>query len=110
MTAGGAAQHFASGGFCSAARSRLLSDPGRLTIQTLLLRSVVMPETCPNSQLFGRSLGQSASTWNCGTPALGVCANAGVLASASSALAIVINLACIMWSSLLSSTCYATSY
>src|SRR5262249_52970703 len=35
-------------------------------------------------------------TWNCGTPALGLCANAGVLASASNAPAIVINLACIM--------------
>src|SRR6185369_10521154 len=96
MTAGGATQHFASGGFCSAARSRLVSESGRLTIQTLLLRSVVRPETWPSSQLFGRSLGQSASTWNCGTPALGVCASTGVLTNARRAPAIKTVPACIM--------------
>src|SRR5215467_3559146 len=91
-TGGGAAQHLASGGFCSAARSRLLSEPGRCTTQMLLLRSVVMPDTCPSSQLFGKSFGQSASTWNCGTPdlAAGFCAGASLPTSANSAPAITI--------------------
>src|SRR5262245_29007879 len=87
-TGGGATQHFACGGFSSAARSRLLSDPGRCTTQRLLLRSTVMPDTWPSSQLFGKSFGHSASTWYCGTPdfAAGFCASAGLAASAANAM------------------------
>src|SRR5580704_9195409 len=66
-TGGAATQHFDSGGLCSAARSRGLSDPGRWTIQTRSNRSTVMPATWPIIQLFGKGLGHSASTWNCGT-------------------------------------------
>src|SRR5262245_15864830 len=86
-TGGGATQHFASGGFCSAARSRLLSDPGRCPTQTLLERSTVSPDTWPSSQLFGKSLGQSASTWHGGTPAFpaGVCASVGLRTTAPNA-------------------------
>src|SRR3954454_8071653 len=68
-TGGAATQHLASGGFCSAARSRGVSEVGRCTTQIRSYLSVAMPETCPSSQLFGSGLGQNGSTWNCGTVA-----------------------------------------
>src|SRR6516225_12217983 len=60
-------QHLASGGDCSAARSRGVREDGRCTTETRSNRSVAMPETCPRIQLFGNGLGQNGSTWNAGT-------------------------------------------
>src|SRR5262245_6856550 len=82
MTGGAAAQHLASGGFCSAARSRGVSEPGRCTTQSRSYLSVAMPETCPRIQLLGNGFGQNGSTWNCGT---GVCADAMLATSATAA-------------------------
>src|SRR5262249_59688653 len=81
-TGGAATQHLASGGLCSAARSRGVSDAGRCTTQMRSYLSVAMPETCPSSQLFGSGFGQNGSTWNCGTA---VWAKAGPATSTSTA-------------------------
>ena len=86
-TGGAATQHLASGGFCSAARSRGVSEAGRCTTQMRSKRSVAMPETWPRIQLFGSGFGQNASTWNCGT--LSSAATGVVHASASSPAAIL---------------------
>src|SRR3981189_3318578 len=85
MSTGGAAmQHFASGGFCSAARSRGVSEPGRCTTQMRSYLSVAMPETCPSTQLFGSGFGQNGSTWNCGR-VVGFWASAQLLNSIAAA-------------------------
>src|SRR6516162_7598792 len=78
-TGGAAMQHLASGGFCSAARSRGVSESGRCTTQMRSYLSVAMPETWPRIQLLGSGLGQNGSTWNWGS---GVWADAALTVSA----------------------------
>src|SRR3977135_284124 len=92
-TGGAATQHLASGGFCSAARSRGVSEPGRCATQMRSYLSVAIPETCPRIQLLGSGLGQSGSTWNWGIAVWAAAAAAASPITAAPSHAIIVFMA-----------------